>query len=325
VIAWSAVARAATCSGWVPDAEPLEVAGVTAESSGLAPASLRPGVWYTHGDHGGDAVLYAFRETGEALGTHGVPGADLEDWEDLADAPCPDEGRCLYIGDIGDNDAVRSFVSIRIVREPPDASSDAEHVSTRSAVYPDGPHDAEALLVHSCTAVLYVVTKEGPTSRVFALPDAVEGEGVVVMREVAALALEGGAATGGDWDADGERVALRNEADVFLWATDPEDPDGHWDDEPIRLASPALGTGEAVAFGPDGGLWLTAEAAPMPFAHLTCLDPIEPDESCAFPQTGPAGCCSDGGAATLPLPVLLLLPSLRAARSGLRGRRADSR
>lgn len=323
VLFWSTnAAVAATCEGWVPDVAPIDVEGVTAESSGLAPAALRKDVWYTHGDHGGDALLYAFDASGAPLGTHALPGVELIDWEDLADAPCPDTGRCLYLGDIGDNDATRANIAIRVVREPSEEGAQSALVATWTAVYPDGPHDAESLLVHPCSGTVYVVTKEDDVSRVFRLPTVDDG-GVAVLVEVARLQLEGGAATGGDWDAEGDRVALRNDADVFLWATDPQDPEGHWDDEPIRLASPVLGTGEALAFGPDHGVWLTAEASPMPFAHLACLDPQLPVGECVFPQTGtPAGCCANGEQSAFVVPLVLLAwrrRGVRARRSGPRG------
>ncbi len=323
-------ATATTCDGWAPDSVILDVSGVTLESSGLAPASLRPNVWFTHGDHGGDAVLYAFDDVGAPRGIHELPGVPLVDWEDLADAPCPDEGRCLYVADIGDNLATRPNIAIHVVREPEQDGEAAVIVATWTAVYPDGPRDAEALLVHPCTGVVYILTKENGTSTVFRMPMP-DPTGTVVLQSVATLALVGGAVSGADWDDQGERVVVRNDVEVFIWTTDPASPESHWADEPVRLQSPVLGTGEAVAFGPDQGIWLTAEADPMPLAHLTCLTPTDGAGECAFPQTGPLGCCGDGKQSLfwLPLGPLALLRRRRRptaeGRSALPGRFADSR
>ena len=67
-----------------------------------------------------------------------LAGAEAVDWEDIAI-----RGRTLYVGDIGDNLAVAAG-------SPSTASPSAGRGDTRAPIvlrYPDGPHDAEALLV----------------------------------------------------------------------------------------------------------------------------------------------------------------------------------
>ena len=62
--------------------------------------------------------------------------------------PCSG-GSCLYIGDIGDNDAKRKRVTIYRVPEPePTAQQPRPLDAVYHLTYPDGAHDAESLLDH---------------------------------------------------------------------------------------------------------------------------------------------------------------------------------
>src|ERR1041384_1971842 len=147
------------------------------ESSGLAAARSTPGAYWTHNDDG--PFIYAFDTRGDSLGIFRVTGAQAHDWEDMAAGPGSDANTSyLYIGDIGDNDAVRDEVVIYRVPEPaltaeprrltkarPGTTEPAEAIRLK---YPDGKHDAEALLVHPTTGNIYIVNKvpiANPTDR----------------------------------------------------------------------------------------------------------------------------------------------------------------
>src|SRR5690606_18138970 len=94
------------------------------ENSGAAMSLTQPGVWFTINDSGNDAVLYALDTTGVARGSWRIQGTGNRDWETLALGPCTDAAgageaaHCLYIGEIGDNDARHEFVGIHRVPEP---------------------------------------------------------------------------------------------------------------------------------------------------------------------------------------------------------------
>lgn len=139
---------------------------VLAEMSGLAASTRHPGVFWTHNDSGNAFQAFAINERGTVLATltlTGVAPKDLErmDLEDIAVGPCtPDERRaCIYLADTGDNFERRA--QVRIFRFPePDTVADATvAVETLPFVYPDGPHDAESLILEPRTARLAVITK----------------------------------------------------------------------------------------------------------------------------------------------------------------------
>ncbi|HEY2961863.1 MAG TPA: hypothetical protein VGJ37_05570 [Pyrinomonadaceae bacterium] len=205
---------------------PVKVATLTdssvTESSGLVASRTSPGAYWTHNDSGDGPFIYTFN-TRESLGTFRVTGANARDWEDIAAGPGPQRGRSyLYIGDIGDNSANRPEITVYRVPEPQITPADKNSTKKRPRltepaeairlVYPDGPHDAEALMVHPASGNLYIMTK-----RAFANPAVYEataplnsGRLTTLKRigEVHVPSIFGGAITGGSISPDGRRVAL---------------------------------------------------------------------------------------------------------------------
>ncbi|MDR1818067.1 MAG: hypothetical protein LBR07_07890 [Puniceicoccales bacterium] len=93
------------------------------ECSGLAPSRRRAGVFWTHGDSGNPAVLFAVRADGSLVRPRGaganwrglpVRGAKNTDWEAVA----TDGAGRLVIGDIGNNHSARRDLSLLVLDEP---------------------------------------------------------------------------------------------------------------------------------------------------------------------------------------------------------------
>ncbi len=278
------------------------------ESSGLAPSRARPGVLYTHDDANNAPSLYAVDLDGRFLGEHPVEGLGMVDWEDLAAGPCPDDGGpCLYVGDIGDNDADRATIAVHVVSEPA-AGEPARLRETWQARYPDGPRDAETLLVHPCTGEVHLVTKgQDATGTVYRWP--ADRSGVGELEPVADLALDDDRPiTGGQWDAEGDRLVVRTHDRLFEWRTDPADPDAHWSEAPLEVGRVEEQQGEGVAYGPDGALVTSDEGNPLRLQVLACEARSPEGPTCAFVPGGGCGCASLAPPPPwLPLPLLLLL------------------
>ena len=239
------------------------------ESSGIVASHTSPGAYWTHNDSGDGPFLYAFDTRGNTLGTFLVTGATNRDWEDIAAGPGPQPDRSyLYIGDIGDNDQKRTEVVIYRVPEPqltpadknttqkrPRATEPAESIRL---AYPDGKHDAEALLVHPSTGNLYIVTKVA-----FGKPNIYEATAPLTpskpitlkyLGELQTSSLLGGAITGGSISPDGRHVAL---CDYFggYEMTLPEASKNFDDIWKQRLTSFNLGKrkqGESITYRLDG-------------------------------------------------------------------------
>ena len=262
--------------------------GDVKESSGLAASRRNPGLFWTHNDSGGGPYLYAFDRAGRRRGVWLVEGAEARDWEDIAAGPGPEPGRSyLYVGDTGDNGGRRAEVVVYRVAEPEVSAADAEssrkspgRTEAAEAIrmkYPDGAHDAEALLVHPRTGDLYVVTKSvvGPAGVYrLAAPDAAS-KGVGALKRVAEVSLPGlfgGFITGGDISPDGRRVVLCDYLGAYEFAAPDERGGGFdavWKQEPLAVDLGPRAQGEAVCYGADGeAVYATSERSPVPLIEV---------------------------------------------------------
>lgn len=192
------------------------------ELSGLALSHAQAHVLWTHNDSGDRARVFAITPGGRLLADLAVTDAEQLDWEDIAIGSAPPAGDALYIGDIGDNLAARSAVVVYRVPEPrlaggaPSATAPAAPLTLR---YPDGPRDAEALLVDPSSGALVIATKEfGGIARVY-VADHPAADATTTMRRAGRVSLGTGAAvTAGDVSANGRTIVLRTYDRAFVWS-----------------------------------------------------------------------------------------------------------
>ena len=236
------------------------------EASGLGSSTLNPGVLWSHNDSGNDAVLFAFAEDGTNLGIYALD-LPADDWEDLSLGFDSELGAdAIYVGDIGDNREDRPEITVLVVPEPA-VDTDAAPVSaelsgwnTLTLTYPDGPHNAETLMVDPLTGDLIIVTKDyGGETFVFrkAAPH-VDGSNTVLDLVAdltfAQAPLSGsGAATGGDISPDGALIAVRTYSSAYAWRREEgEEVGAAFDSHPCNLGAHNERQGEAITFQTDG-------------------------------------------------------------------------
>jgi hypothetical protein len=225
------------------------------ESSGLAPSRVRPGAFFTHNDSGHPPRLYLFDLTGADLGSFDVVGADNVDWEDLASAEL-DGIPYLFVGDIGDNRRSRESIVVYRVPEPRIGERLARADETYVLNYPDGPRDAECLLVDPASGDLMIVektTRDG--AGVYLLPRP-RGSGAYVLQRVGEVRIatpirEGAAITAGDVSPDGRFVLLRTYLGGYEYPVEGDFVDW-WKGAPTAVPMPPELQGEAVAYALDG-------------------------------------------------------------------------
>src|SRR5262249_7182653 len=131
-------------------------------------------------------VVYGVEPDGRIVDRVRVSGAGVQDWEDLAIGPCP-AGRCLFIADIGDNTGQRPRITIYRLPEPPRGSSMSAAAEAFHATYPDGPHNAESLLVDA-DGRMYVITK-GRSADVYRFPASLTPNSTSMLERVSRLTL----------------------------------------------------------------------------------------------------------------------------------------
>ncbi|WP_285596105.1 hypothetical protein [Actinomycetospora sp. NBRC 106378] len=234
-----------------------------AEVSGLAVGPAGPVVV---NDSGNATVVYTLRPdcTVATARPVGVQGRDVEDLARGADGT-------LWLADIGDNDRERSTVAL--VRVPTTGPGAVVRLS-----YPDGPHDAEALLLPADGRPVIVTKEGGGFGRVYStegpLPDAasepllLRADGEV---RLPSSSTEGGPVsflgrgliTGGALSGDGRTAALRTYTDAWLFpVTGPtaDDVVAALRGTPTQVPLPGEPQGEALAFTADGALLSAGES-----------------------------------------------------------------
>jgi hypothetical protein len=277
---------AAVCAGSPRILDEGPVPDELAELSGLVSGRRDPSLWWAHNDSGDAARVYALVADGagtvELAATLQLTDADGDtidavDWEDMAIGPALDgDGASLYLGDIGDNAGSRRNIVVHRVVEPSigDATAIDVVADTLTFTYPDGPHDAEALLVDPVDGDLWIVTKDWSLaggSQLYRAPGDLAAGSTTELQHVATLSLPAATlVTAADVSPDGSVVALRAYGSVTLY----ERPEGQplaaaFDSVPCEGPVPTERQGEAVAFAPDGGSYVTVSEGAGSELHRT--------------------------------------------------------
>jgi hypothetical protein len=245
------------------------------EASGLALSRRSPGRLWTHNDSG-QPILFAVDARGAVAGQVRITGASVEDWEAVAVGPCGGDS-CIYVGDIGDNEAARPRITIYRVPEPENASGTASVSGVFHATYPDGAHDAETLLA-GADGRLYIVTKgeTGPVA-LYRFPAQLQDKQTMRLERVGSASAKPDAdsrITDGTVSPDGQWVVLRSRSTLtFYRAADLLG--GQWRAvSNVNLSSLKEPQGEGVAVGADSTVFLAGEGGgkgqPGTFARMAC-------------------------------------------------------
>jgi hypothetical protein len=126
------------------------------EVSGLDSATIAPRMLWMHEDSGNGPWLYGIEPDGDVIAAIEVLDATNRDWEDMARS-----GGRVWLGDIGDNGRVRPELQLYSFPEPRSLGVDSVRADVMTLRYPDGPHNAEAMVVHHNR--VFVFEKRRPT------------------------------------------------------------------------------------------------------------------------------------------------------------------
>lgn len=236
------------------------------ESSGIASSRTHRSVLWTHNDSGNDPHIYCLRSTGSSCGTWAVNGATNVDWEAMAIGHIGETPH-LFLGDIGDNTHTRDGVVVYAVPEPASIGGGRPIAQTEPAFtfhlrYPDGPHDAEAMMVHPDTGDLYLITKELESS-VYRAEAPLNDGSPIRLEKIARFSIFGNFAdiTGGDIAPDGRHVSIATYGGWYeLTLAEGTSFDSIWKEKPRLIASRVGSQWEAITYGQDpDSLFITSE------------------------------------------------------------------
>jgi hypothetical protein len=189
------------------------------EASGMVASRSFPGNYWIINDSGNQNKLYLIDGEGNLVHSYRIDGTFNFDWEDIAIYTDPKTGDSkIYIGDIGDNFAIRQHVQIIVVDEPRSLDQKdtlIHYVSKLTLKYEDGARDAETLIVDPATSDIFVITKREENVRVYS-PGTIENPAdILELKYLSSLPFHN--LTAGDITADGSEILLKNYNAIFYW------------------------------------------------------------------------------------------------------------
>lgn len=255
------------------------------EISGIAASTNHPGIYYVHNDSGDTSRFFAISPEGKLKAVFYFKGETTEplgvrDCEDIAVGPGPETNKSyVYLGDIGDNQANRKYLTIYRFEEPDINGTDSIKNIAATPLYlkyPDGPKDAETLMIDPVEKLIYIVSKRKSSVRVYTTPLNYTANDTVTLVKRATIHFSGLPPfkwiTAGDISKDGSQILLKNYHAVYYWKRPLNTP--VWQvmtQKPIKMPYKHEKQGEAIGFTPDGkGYYTTSEGLgePVYYYHI---------------------------------------------------------
>ncbi|MDX2046129.1 MAG: hypothetical protein SFU87_05055 [Chitinophagaceae bacterium] len=232
-------------------------AGSVDEASGIADSKTNPGYLWVQQDSDNPTDLTLLGHKGIVKKKIYLEGTRNRDWEDMAVSNGPLAGKSyIYIADVGDNGLTYGQYFIYRFEEPAMSVDTVKAWDKLTFTYPDGPHDAEAILVDPDTKDIFIITKRETQSNIyrFAYPqntsavNTVEFMGKLAYNSVVSAALP----------PDGKSVVIKTYLGIFQY----ERTKGETIDKALQKSYKTLPylmeqQGEAICFKNDNSGYFT--------------------------------------------------------------------
>lgn len=194
--------------------------GIIDEASGLTESASISGYLWTLQDSGKPSSLYLVSKDGQNIKEYNIPGSANHDWEDIASGPGSEQGvNYIYIGEIGNNNLPLTETNI-IYRIPEisdiNGSFDGGKLDKIQFKYPDGPRDAETLILDPVTRDLFVISKEAGQTGIYRLPYPQSATEIIIAEKIGIIP-SATTATGGSITTDGAEIVVRTYTSVYYW------------------------------------------------------------------------------------------------------------
>ncbi len=251
------------------------------ETSGIAASGIYQDIFYVHNDSGDTSRFFAINLEGQLKGTFyykpvGGGSLGVKDCEDIAVGAGPATGKSyVYLGDIGDNDGSKPFITVYRVPEPTMPTDSTKDVYSEPFYfrYPDGGKDAETLMIDPVEKLIYIVTKRSKMVGVYTAPLNINTGDTVTLTKRTELKFKGLQPfkwiVSGDISKDGSQVVLKSYSRVYYWKRNGNEP--VWQTLQRKPQQPAYEQerlGEAIGFAPDGKSYYTvSEGKTQPIFH----------------------------------------------------------
>ena len=233
------------------------------EASGIACSIKNPDILWTHNDSGDTSRIFAVDVDGKDRGEFYLTGIQARDWEDIATGPGPVDGESyIYIAEIGDNLArhhvkyIYRFPEPRVINNGKKVELEIDEFDIISFQFPDGPRDAETIMVDPHTKDIYIVSKRENDVRIYRAPYPQPTTGTMILEFLTTLNLTN--VNGGDISGSGAGILLKTYTAIYFWQRFPGKPLWQsFDTKPIRAPYIIEPQGEAVCWNTDSNGYFT--------------------------------------------------------------------
>lgn len=236
------------------------------EASGLVASRNNPNSLWTHNDSGDKPRIFLINAKGKHLATFNIEGATNRDWEDISSSN-EDGINYLYVGDIGDNDAVTDIKIVYRFPEPKVSSSASLIEGSVAAVqtirfrYPDGKRDAECLMIDPITKDMIIISKREKNVNIYVAAYPQSFTEIITLTKVGTLPF--GQVVAGDTSPDGKEILLKNYEQIFYWKKEADETIIELLKKPFQnLSYTQEKQGEAIAWKSDGNGFFTVSENP---------------------------------------------------------------
>jgi len=241
------------------------------------------GLFVTTNDSGDTGRVFVVDRRGRTVGvTH---------WSDAptdVEALAPAGPGAVWVGDIGDNLAGRSDVTV--TRVPVGRGDRTVQPTSYRLSYPGGARDAETLVRDPRSGRLYVASKNVFGGALYAVPRHLSADRVNPLTRVGRVLPM---ATDGAFFPDGRHLVVRGYGSASVYAWPSLEPVGSFD-------LPAQPQGEGIAVAADGSVYLSSEG-PRSAVLRVALPPavrraMAPASASPSPSVSPSASPSDAPA-----------------------------
>ncbi len=239
------------------------------EASGLASSVVNNGYLWALNDGQNPAEVYLIDTTAHVRMTCklSVPNRD---WEDIAVGPGPDPNKTyVYVGEIGDNNAVHDYKLIYRFEEPAlgTESIDVTLIDTLKIQLSDGKRDTETMMIDPFNKDVYLISKREDSVGVYRVSQPFTKD-TMIAEKVATIPFF--KIVAGSFSADGTEILLKDYDHIYYWKRNKDDLlETVLLDSPEELPYEREAQGESITWARDGSAFYTlSETNPGKPAYL---------------------------------------------------------
>ncbi len=237
--------------------------GKVDEASGIADSKMNTGYLWVQEDSGNPPAITLLSNTGVYKKAIFIKGAKNRDWEDMMLGTGPQENvNYIYLADIGDNSEANSNYFIYRFPEPSIATDSVFTWDKITFKYPDGSHDAEAIMMDNISKDIYIITKRDAKSKIYKLPYPQNITGIITASFIAEITFTG--ATSAATSGDGSEIVIKTYTGIYYWKRQSGETIEAALAKPfVSLAYVVEPQGEAICFKNDNSGFFTLSERPF--------------------------------------------------------------